>query len=313
MATISSHRSGLPAATVTAHYLHLPVWTYRERMGFHLDVNDPSRGLPPGKEIRFAVGNKDDTTAPRSKSWRLWSAKNSSDVYLADRVMAGQMKLSFHESGSWSYSYLNDEIAKGKVTPGASRHVHLWQQPDEIYPNWRVAYSIFVPRSDLAPKQAPERKAIHWVPPPLYDEWVSLDVLIGDGDIALFTKKGYVVDSLRLVDGRLVGLMARRLRPDAFQAQTLASLREMIIGEMATNCPERLHEQLAGEFPRVQVTGENSDGVHFEFDLALKIAPPGWATPCTGPFRVHPVFRDDDNGATEVVPGSYALPDHDHE
>src|SRR5215207_3739973 len=47
-----------------------------------------------GKEIRFAVGSRDDL---RSSVWRLWSNKN--DLFLAARSLAGLSKISFHASG----------------------------------------------------------------------------------------------------------------------------------------------------------------------------------------------------------------------
>lgn len=46
------------------------------------------------REIRFAVGSRDDL---RSSVWRLWGNKN--DLFLAARSTAGLSKISFHSSG----------------------------------------------------------------------------------------------------------------------------------------------------------------------------------------------------------------------
>jgi hypothetical protein len=86
----------------------------------------PDRDVGPGGAVRFAVGS---LTGLRSGSWRIWSAKNTPDVYLAPRFAAGVQKISFHQSGSWSHSLLRGEKSAPFVEPGASRRISIWQRP----------------------------------------------------------------------------------------------------------------------------------------------------------------------------------------
>jgi len=82
------------------------VTLYPRWVSQHVDVADvpivkAPREVGPGGTVRFAVGSR---AGPRSSAWRIWSAKNSADVYLAARAVAGVQKISLHESRSWSYS-----------------------------------------------------------------------------------------------------------------------------------------------------------------------------------------------------------------
>ena len=70
-------------------------------------------------------------------------------MYLAGRSIAGIEKISFHASGSWSRSFVNDEAAAPFVSQGDSRHWEIWQRPDLFAPGWTKAYALEVPHTDL--------------------------------------------------------------------------------------------------------------------------------------------------------------------
>ena len=108
----------------------------------------PAREVGPGGAIRFAVGS---LTGPRSPTWRVWSAKNTADVYLAPRKNAGTAKISLHESGSWSDSYIKVEDARRWYGPDASRHIDLWQRPPDLHAGLTRGYTVIVPRTELRP------------------------------------------------------------------------------------------------------------------------------------------------------------------
>ena len=79
---------------------------------------------------------------------------NSSDVYVASRQLAGIMKTSLHESGSWQTSFIRDDLMptddSGLV---ASRHLDRWARPSEFAEGYTQALTIIIPWTELVPWQ----------------------------------------------------------------------------------------------------------------------------------------------------------------
>ena len=79
---------------------------------------------------------------------------NSSDVYVASRHLAGIMKTSLHESGSWQTSFIRDDLMptddSGLV---ASRHLDRWARPNEFAEGYTQALTIIIPWTELVPWQ----------------------------------------------------------------------------------------------------------------------------------------------------------------
>jgi hypothetical protein len=116
--------------------------------------------------VRFAVGNPD---GPQSPAWRLWTSRNTSDVFLAARTIAGQAKATFHESGRWRHAFTG-EYASGPnpyVQPGEDRATAKWQRPPEVAPGITRAFVIMVPASELTSPKVPfaSKPDTVWVPP----------------------------------------------------------------------------------------------------------------------------------------------------
>ena len=99
--------------------------------------------------LRFMVANDAGRASP---PWRVWGSSEKSDIYFAHRELAGEMKGSLHESGSWQYGLTVQREKAGKPIPGwtsSSRHLKIWQRPAEFLPGLTRAVSIFVPTSEL--------------------------------------------------------------------------------------------------------------------------------------------------------------------
>jgi hypothetical protein len=105
----------------------------------------------PGGTARIAVV---DGTGLRSADWRVWTSKNSDDVYLAARLAAGEIKVSLHQSGSWQHGFTSDQAAQGHLSPGSSRHFAIWKRPAEAVSGWTLAVRILVPVSELQARSA---------------------------------------------------------------------------------------------------------------------------------------------------------------
>jgi hypothetical protein len=59
--------------------------------------------IDPGGTLRFAVTAEDGR---RSADWRVWTARNSDDIYVAARQVVGDFKVSLHQSGSWQHGFI---------------------------------------------------------------------------------------------------------------------------------------------------------------------------------------------------------------
>jgi hypothetical protein len=53
-------------------------------------------------------------------------------MYTSRLGLSRVWKISLHESGSWSCSYVSEEKAAPFIAPGTSRHVDIWQRPPEF-------------------------------------------------------------------------------------------------------------------------------------------------------------------------------------
>jgi hypothetical protein len=124
----------------------------------HTTQHGESAALPPDSSIRFNVTDG----SRRSVDWRIWTVKNADDVYVAARLVAGEIKISLHQSGSWQHGFISDQAANGFRLPGQSRHFTIWERPAEITPGWIRAVRILVPDAALQtrPSTATPKKPV---------------------------------------------------------------------------------------------------------------------------------------------------------
>jgi hypothetical protein len=185
--------------------------------------------VPPGGTLRFAVGSVD---GPRSSTWRVWSARNTTDVYLAPRSIAGVQKISLHETGSWSHSFVSDEKAAPFVAPGSPRHVEIWQRQAEFSAGWSRGYVVMVPWTELRLWPEREQGEIVFAPSPGHGYWTHIEIIfVAAGTAtALIIDEMYLLGTLRLADSSEVKVIARRSRPTRQQTLELANVREQAIG-----------------------------------------------------------------------------------
>jgi len=101
---------------------------------------DPPPILPRGERFRW-LGQTEDGES-RSSSW--------TDVYLTNRALGRTFKTSFHASGKFQTSFLNEEIAAEWDT-SRSRHLDQWQAPPEFAPGWMHLFEVILPGSEMRP------------------------------------------------------------------------------------------------------------------------------------------------------------------
>ena len=107
-----------------------------------------------GGEFRWRVVSPDGLR--RSASWRVWTARNSPDIYVAQRHLAGTMKISLHADGNFHAGFVSNEVSKswqGDV-PGGSRHLDKWLRSAEFRrPAGRISTKSSIPNRSFAPSK----------------------------------------------------------------------------------------------------------------------------------------------------------------
>jgi hypothetical protein len=235
--------------------------------------------LDPGEGFRFAVGSE---AGPHSTVHRIWTSKNSSDVYLTSVPVSGHQKVSLHESGEWKHSFLS-EVAMKYVERNAERHIEQWTRPDPVVPGWVRAYSITIPRTELR-YTTQDLSNVRWVPDPGHGYWVRVEVVLMDESGAGFEvawDDAFMLGKLNLNNGGGVVIVGQRFRPEKGVAQKLAAYRDMFIAD------EAFEMMKDADFPVVALYGQQKDGARTLTELAMSPPPPEVRVICTS-RPVHP-------------------------
>ncbi|WP_019064596.1 hypothetical protein [Streptomyces prunicolor] len=170
-----------------------------------------------GGQVRFqAVGSDGRSSA----SWTVFANGSSSDVYIAARPIAGKVKISLHESGSWRHAFINDAAAAPFLQPGADRAFDKFAPAGEpIAPGWLLAYTIVLPESELQPYPA-ERKQITPLAVAGPASAVAVMILLGAASAApvQWDPSLSEVGRFQLADGGQVLLLAQTIAvPDTWK------------------------------------------------------------------------------------------------
>jgi len=114
-------------------------------------------------ELRFCVGEKNKAT---SSVWRIWGhdplkkSDANSNVYFSYRSIAGEIKISFHESGQINYSFTSQYIEK-KELENQLRHIEQWEINTK-----KPVFRIIVPHSELKEPKFKFHKKTKFIPAP---------------------------------------------------------------------------------------------------------------------------------------------------
>jgi len=100
-----------------------------------LSDSRPRTVVGPGKFVRLAVI---DEAGRRSTTWNVWTSRHTLDAYITARPQGGRWKVSLHASGSWQHGFTVETATLTARLP--SRHLDIWQRPDEFAPAMRRGY-----------------------------------------------------------------------------------------------------------------------------------------------------------------------------
>ena len=114
------------------------------------EPRSPRHVLPDGGFVaRLAVGQPD---GPSSGVFRIWSPKGKSDVYAGMRGIAGQVKISLHESGICTAGLTAQFAAKGAeavAATGGERNQSRWTRRRPTGKRIVTPLKFVVPESEL--------------------------------------------------------------------------------------------------------------------------------------------------------------------
>jgi hypothetical protein len=140
-------------------------------------------------ELRFGVGS---ASGRRSKTWLIKAQKN--DVYLMQRRVGGDVKVSFHEGGPFRFALTAEHLKKPdrlQAPEGTDpRLAKAWPRPPEIAPGLTRAFSIFVPWFEVIERPGAERGSVTWADPPPKGSAVEFDVFFSTPTAEVSTHPG---------------------------------------------------------------------------------------------------------------------------
>jgi len=177
--------------------------------------------------IRFGVGSEQRPYVP---VWRLWNHR--SDIYLAQRDMAGTFKISLHESGEWVSQFTQQS---GVKISGKSRRHATWTRPEAFSGKWVKGPTISVPAVDWAgeieiKQDVEDKDDVTWFPTPEAGMRLDLTVLLSEADpnpgiqSVLLPTDMLVTETLLLSNGERVWLYARQVPLDTEEQSCISVL-----------------------------------------------------------------------------------------
>lgn len=119
------------------------------------------------RDFHIRIGVKNDADQ-KSAVWRIWTAKAPKyDIYIAARNIAGEFKVSLHETGDWRAAITKqyaEKLFDDSVNIPNERILDKWERPKALTKDLTLAYRIIVPNSDL--EEGPSyTKKIEWIAP----------------------------------------------------------------------------------------------------------------------------------------------------
>lgn len=130
--------------------------------------------------LRVIVGDKGG--GPRSQLWRIWTGHRTSDVYVGSRQIAGDIRVSLHESGKWRFAFTERHLRRPEalIAPDQDRAAYKWDRPPEFAPGLTRAFAIEIPSTELRPPKGPDplRKPAVWLPVPPPGTLIEIDLFL---------------------------------------------------------------------------------------------------------------------------------------
>jgi len=214
--------------------------------------------------IRFGVKNKN---LEFSAVWRCWtsSSRGKSDTYIAVRALAGAIKISLHESGSWQIGftkeYSDNALKKGYQMP-ESRHMDIWNNSGQISDGIVRAYQIYIPSKAVCSPYIEGQEDINiiWAEAPEDENKATVfSFIISEREIEL-SEGLNLIGNLLINNGKKLYIMS--------STSDIPMLPQMKSGKFY-KLTESLPSTIETGILRVIVPCHNSDGQRFLIDTII--------------------------------------------
>jgi hypothetical protein len=208
---------------------------------------------------------------------------NKRDVYVAARSLAGHLKASLHESGSWSVSHIDTDRNREEIDKRGNRHLDVWTRPPEFGPGWTRALRILVPGTDLRTWEQKQHPKTIYADPPAKGHWIWIDVLLGNSErpSRLTWESGMLIGTIDLGEGHSVHVLAQQARPTPVLAQSVAGWRSQWLRQVVRD-PEKLRLALTHPGARMLLGAQDDNQTRIWVDLAASLPRPRTVPICTG-------------------------------
>ncbi len=220
--------------------------------------------------FRFAVR---DDEGRQSSVFRVWRGERSSDVYIASRSVAGEIKASLHQSGRCQIA-LNKQYAQrpdAVLLEGGDRYFSKWKRREPSADAVR-AFTIYIPTTELRSVSVEiPGKPVLWLPPAPQDYAVAVELMYTAAkvrEISWRSENGSelpVIARMQLPSGESLWAVYRTVPIDSHVSKPLEAVRTRI----RSNPNIRLDHDLAKSELRLVAMGNADDGSHFFIDASF--------------------------------------------
>ncbi len=139
---------------------------------------------------------------PRSSTWRVWAGGDGS-VFVAQRRLTNELKVSLHASGDWRIEFIDRRTAHRIGAPGEDRAFDRFQPTPEVLPGVRHGVSVLIPwlALGLLPTGTRESGDIRWLPPLAEGRVCIIDLILTAPTVEVDDKAPGFLAGLRLRTG----------------------------------------------------------------------------------------------------------------
>lgn len=219
----------------------------------------PITELDPGGSLRVQLAGLDGRV---STVLTAFSAKRSPDMYIAPRVLGGDVKISLHASGSYQVG-LTREAASRRGTD--NRHWEIWDNRDQrrdLAPGVERAWYMLLPDEEL--RSGSQDPNAYLLPPVGHGHAASVEfLLVSDVGPELAFDEAHIVARFRLASAERSCLVVARRIAWVAQMQALARASRYQAEAHAQEARIALNAE-----HRFFIHGNDEHGVRFGLELA---------------------------------------------
>lgn len=143
-----------------------------------------------GLRLRFVVG---EIGGPWSGTWIAWANQGKGDLYVSSRSIAGDLKVSLHQSGECRVALTHQHLRRPNPVAGPKDHKPLvWQMTENMgVPGLSRPLVINIPTTELDATVPPPKKApVVFIPQASESQMTEISVVFTSPEVQITTWPG---------------------------------------------------------------------------------------------------------------------------